>query len=63
MDEAAYFDYVKDQCADEESFLQEHMCEPADESSVFITSDLYDGVTYGLSENWKKWAISISKGC
>lgn len=54
MDEAAYFDYVKDQCADEESFLQEYMCEPADESSVFITSDLYDGVTYGLSENWQK---------
>ena len=40
MDEAAYFDSVKDQCADEESFLQEYMCEPADESSVFIKSEL-----------------------
>lgn len=54
MDEAQYYDYVKSQCADEESFLQEYMCEPADESSVFITSDLFDGVTYPLSENWQK---------
>ena len=54
MDEAEYYDYVKSQCADGESFLQEYMCEPADESSVFITSDLYDGVTYNLSEVWQK---------
>ena len=54
MDEAQYFDYVKSQCADEESFLQEYMCEPADESSVFITSDLFDAVTYGYSEDWRK---------
>lgn len=54
MDEAEYYDYVKSQCADEESFLQEYMCEPADESSVFITSDLYDGVLYPLSEKPQK---------
>lgn len=54
MDEQQYFDDVKSKCADYESFLQEYMCVPADESSVFITSDLYDGVTYGLSENWQK---------
>lgn len=54
MDEAEYYDYVKSQCADEESFLQEYMCEPADESSVFITSDLYDGVLYPISEKHQK---------
>lgn len=54
MGEAEYFDYVRSQCADEESFLQEYMCVPADESSVFITSDLFDAVTYGLGENWRK---------
>lgn len=54
MDEDAYFEHIKSQCADEESFLQEYMCEPADESSAFITSDLYDGVTYNLSEKWQK---------
>lgn len=54
MDEQEYFDYVRSTCADEESFLQEYMCEPADESSVFITSDLFDGVTYALSEEWQK---------
>lgn len=54
MTEAEYFDYVRSQCADEESFSQEYMCVPADESSVFITSDLFDAVTYGLGENWRK---------
>lgn len=54
MDEADYFNYVKSQCADTESFLQEYMCEPADESSVFITSDLFDAVTYSLVEDWQK---------
>lgn len=54
MGEAEYFDYVRSQCADEESFSQEYMCVPADESSVFITSDLFDAVTYGLGENWRK---------
>lgn len=54
MGEAEYFDYVRSQCADEESFAQEYMCVPADESSVFITSDLFDAVTYGLGENWRK---------
>ncbi len=54
MDEADYFNYVKSQCADTESFMQEYMCEPADESSVFITSDLFDGVTYSLAEDWQK---------
>lgn len=54
MGESEYFDYVRSQCADEESFSQEYMCVPADESSVFITSDLFDAVTYGLSENWRK---------
>ena len=54
MGEAEYFDYVRSQCADEESFAQEYMCVPADESSVFITSDLFDAVTYGLGETWRK---------
>lgn len=54
MKEADYFDYVRSQCADEESFSQEYMCVPADESSVFITSDLFDAVVYGLGEDWHK---------
>src|SRR5690606_26634013 len=31
MTEAEYFDFVKSGCADEESFLQEYMCQPADD--------------------------------
>jgi len=40
MDEAEYFDYIKNSCADEESFLQEYMCKPADDASAFLEYDL-----------------------
>ena len=39
MDEADYFNFIKNGCADEESFLQEYMCIPADDASAFLTYD------------------------
>lgn len=42
MDEAAYFDFIRSGCADEESFAQEFMCVPADDASAFIEFDLLD---------------------
>ena len=39
MDEADYFNFIKNGCADEESFLQEYMCVPADDASAFLTYD------------------------
>lgn len=53
MDEAAYFDFIRSGCADEESFLQEYMCVPADENSAFITFDLLDGCTMQPTEQWE----------
>lgn len=53
MDEAAYFDDVKSKCADEESFLQEYMCIPADDASVFISSDVLEGCFYRFGEVWE----------
>lgn len=53
MDEAAYFDSVKSKCADEESFLQEYMCIPADDASVFISSDVLEGCFYRFGEVWE----------
>lgn len=43
MDEAQYFDFVKDKAADLETFLQEYMCQPADDAAAFIAYDIYDG--------------------
>lgn len=40
MDEAAYFDFIKSGCADQESFQQEYMCRPADDEVAFLPYDL-----------------------
>ena len=52
MDEAEYFDFIKNGCADEESFLQEYMCLPADDASAFLEYDLIAACEYGQHENW-----------
>ena len=43
MDEAAYFDYIKAGCADEETFNQEYMCIPSNDATAFITYEMLDG--------------------
>jgi phage FluMu gp28-like protein len=40
MDEAQYFDFIRAGCADEESFMQEYMCVPADDNAAFLSYDL-----------------------
>lgn len=42
MDEAAYFDFIREGCAAEETFLQEYMCVPSSDSDTFIGYDLID---------------------
>ena len=42
MDEAQYFDFIREGCADEETFLQEYMCVPSSDSDTFIGYDLID---------------------
>lgn len=53
MDEAAYFDFVKAGCADEESFLQEYMCQPADDNAAFLEYDLIAAAEYGRDLDWQ----------
>ncbi len=53
MDEAAYFDFIRAGCADEESFLQEYMCQPADDASAFIGYDLIDACTMPPGDAWE----------
>ncbi len=43
MDEAAYFDFIKAGCTSTESFLQEYMCQPDDDSAAFITWEMITG--------------------
>ncbi|MBO7521388.1 MAG: terminase family protein [Opitutales bacterium] len=54
MDEAQYFDYIKNSCADEESFMQEYMCEPFDDNSSFLKYEFLQRCAYAENENWQK---------
>lgn len=54
MDEADYFDYVKNSCADHESFMQEYMCEPFDDNSSFLKYDFLTKCAYASGEDWRK---------
>lgn len=53
MDEAAYFDYVRSGCADQESFDQEYMCIAADDDAAFLEYDLIASSEYAIDWNWK----------
>ncbi len=52
MDEAAYFDFVRSGAADEESFLQEYMCAPADDDVAFLEYDLIAACEYPSNVDW-----------
>ena len=53
MDEAAYFDFVRAGCVDEESFLQEYQCEPADDDVAFLEYDLIAACEYAQDIYWR----------
>lgn len=40
MDEAEYFDFIRRGCPDEETFQEEYMCVPSDDSAAFITFEM-----------------------
>jgi phage FluMu gp28-like protein len=53
MDESAYFDFVRGGCADEESFLQEYMCQPADDDVAFLEYELIAASEYASGVDWQ----------
>jgi len=50
MDNAAYFDFIRASCPDEETFLQEYMCVPADETTAFLPWDLIAAGEFAAGE-------------
>jgi phage FluMu gp28-like protein len=50
MDNAAYYDFIRASCPDEETFLQEYMCVPADETTAFLPWDLIAAGEFAESE-------------
>lgn len=53
MDEASYFDFTRAGCADEESFLQEYMCRPADDDAAFLEYDLIAANEFPQGSPWQ----------
>lgn len=74
MDEAAYFDFIKSGCADEETFNQEYMCIPSNDSTAFISYEMLDGnhvhgtltvergTVDGKPSEIRRWRIKVSVG-
>jgi phage FluMu gp28-like protein len=53
MDEAAYFDFVRRGCPDEETFQEEYCCAPSDDQSAFLGYDLMASCEYQPGEPWQ----------
>ena len=53
MDETDYFNFIRAGSADEESFLQEFCCQPADDNTAFLPYDLITGCEYRENEPWQ----------
>ncbi len=51
MDRQAYFDHIQAACPDRESFLQEYMCQPADDAAAFLPGDLIATCEYPQSQD------------
>lgn len=56
MDEEEYFAFIRSGCADEEQFLQEYMCVPADDQGAFLTYDEIARCEYSAAELWEMTA-------
>lgn len=54
MDEAAYYDFIRSGCADEESFQQEYECNPADDNASFLEYDLIASAEYAATDRWQE---------
>ena len=53
MDEAAYFDFIRAGCPDEDTFQQEFCCNPSDDQSAFLSYELIQGCEYKAGEEQK----------
>lgn len=54
MDESEYYNFIKNACANEKSFLQEYMCQPFDDESSFLSFDDLEGCFYEHDTSWNQ---------
>jgi phage FluMu gp28-like protein len=53
MDETDYYNFIRAGCPDEETFMQEYMCVPADDYSAFLPYDLIASCEYAADIKWE----------
>jgi len=62
MDEAEYFDFIKNGAADAESFDQEYMCIPADDDAKFLEYGLITACEYSGGTDWRRELVGPFHG-
>jgi len=62
MDEAAYFDFIRAGCPDEETFAQEYMCLPSDDATSFIDYELLDGCKMNEPVSTSEYPLESLRG-
>lgn len=60
-DETAYFNHIKNEAADEETFNEEYMCVPSDDASAFIPYELIDQCKYAPGVKWELSADDLTR--
>ncbi len=62
MNEAQYFDYIKNSCADESMFMQEYMCRPTSEDDRFLPFELIRRCLYAdeYKSSWQKISSKVN---
>ena len=61
MDDAAYFDFIRRGCPDEETFQQEYMCKPSDDKAAFLTYDEIAACCYRADDAWELPDAALAK--
>lgn len=52
MDEGDYYNFIRNSCAGEKSFLQEYMCQPMDDDTAFLQLEDLEGCFYPSDDQW-----------
>jgi phage FluMu gp28-like protein len=53
MTEAEFYELTRDQCPDEETFMEEYMCSPSDDGAAFLEYDLITRAEYQPGTAWE----------
>lgn len=59
MDAGDYYNFIKQSCATEKSFLQEYMCQPIDHSDSLLSYKAIQKCFYSDAEDWRQTSDGV----